>query len=84
MLQEEGDPKKSERFLRFTCIPIPVRFLKVSECPMGRFWEVYLEKASQLDNDWRVVGAVAGYTGCSKIKLTILNGYNFFIFLVGK
>ena len=75
MLQEEGDPKKSERFLRFTCIPIPVRFLKVSECPMGRFWEVYLEKASQLDNDWKVAGA-EGRKGTSlRIQAYVGVGY---------
>ena len=30
---------------------------------MGRFWEVKLERASLLDNDWKVVEAVEAREG---------------------
>ena len=41
----------------FSAARAPVHFFKISENLMGRFWEVNLERASQLDNDWKVVGA---------------------------
>ena len=34
-----------------------IHFFKVNESPMVRFWEVHLERAFQLDNDWKMVGS---------------------------
>ena len=53
--------------------PSPL-FFKVSESSMRRLWEVNLERTSQLDNDWKVVGVedregvslrIQGYVGGS-------------------
>ena len=42
---------------------------------MERLWEVHLERASQLDNDWKVVGA-EGRTGAPlRIQSYVGGGY---------
>ena len=42
---------------------------------MGRFWEVHLERASQLNNDWKVVGAEGRKGALLRIHGYVGEGY---------
>ena len=47
----------------------------VNESPMGRFWEFTLERATQLDNDWKVVGAEGRKGASLRIQGYVGGGY---------
>ena len=70
LLQEEGNPKRAKDSSTSREYEFQSSFFKVSESPMGRFWEVHLEKAFQLDNDLKVDGA----EGCKGVQIRI-QGY---------
>ena len=68
MLQEEGNPNRTKDSSASRVYESQSVFFLESESAMERFWEDHFERASLLDNDWKVVGAegrecIQGYVG---------------------
>ena len=54
---------------------VPVSFFQVDESSVGGFWEVHMERASQLDNDWKVVGTEGHEGSPLRIQGYVGSGY---------